>query len=121
MVKQLFDTNILINSLKGTHQARNELALYPDKSISIVMRMEIQLENVPAEQSAVDQFLLRFTVLPLETQGSKKAVALRKSSRVKLPDAIIWATAQCHKWLLITRNSKDFSPSAPDVRVPYVL
>lgn len=121
MVKALFDTNILIDYLNGIHQARIELALYPEKSISIVTWMEIQVGTEPAEQSAVDHFLLGFTVFPLDTQVSINAVALRKSSRIKLPDAIIWATAQCHKLLLITRNSKDFSPTDQGVRVPYAL
>jgi predicted nucleic acid-binding protein len=121
MVKPLFDTNILIDYLNGIPQARSELALYHDKFISIVTWMEIQVGTEAAEQSAVDQFLLGFTVLPLDTQVSIKAVALRKSTRIKLPDAIIWATAQCHKLLLITRNSKDFPPTGQGVRVPYVL
>lgn len=121
MVKPLFDTNILIDYLNGISQARNELALYPDKFISIVTWMEIQVGTEPAEQSAVDLFLLGFGVLPLDTQVSINAVALRKSTRIKLPDAVIWATAQSHKLLLITRNSKDFSPSLQGVRVPYVL
>ena len=69
----------------------------------------------------VDHFLLKFAVLPLDTPVSFKSVALRKASKIKLPDAIIWATAQCHQRLLITRNGKDFSPSALEVRVPYIL
>jgi len=121
MVKSLFDTNILIDYLNGIPQAKIELTRYTDKFISIVTWMEIQVGTEPAEQGAVDHFLLGFTVLPLDTQVSIKAVALRKSTRIKLPDAVIWATAQCHKLLLITRNSKDFSPSTQGVRVPYLL
>ena len=121
MVNPLFDTNILIDFLNGIPQAKNELALYPDKFISIVTWMEIQVGTGPAERSAVDHFLLGFSVLPLDTHVSIKAVALRKSTRIELPDAVIWATAQYHKLLLITRNSKDFPPSVLGVRVPYVL
>lgn len=121
MVKALFDTNILIDYLNGIPQAKVELALYPHKSISIVTWMEIQVGTEPAEQSAIDQFLLGFEVLPLDTQVSINAVALRKASKIKLPDAVIWATAQCHKLLLITRNSKGFPATAPGVRIPYTL
>jgi predicted nucleic acid-binding protein len=121
MVKALFDTNILIDYLNGVKQAKAELALYADKAISIVTWMEIQVGTTPVDQAAVDHFLLGFTVLPLDTSVSIKAVALRKSSKIKLPDAIIWATAQGSQRLLITRNSKDFPPATQDVRVPYII
>ncbi|MFZ3082226.1 MAG: type II toxin-antitoxin system VapC family toxin [Rhodoferax ferrireducens] len=121
MVKALFDTNILIDYLNGMTQARAELALYADKAISIVTWMEVQVGATPIDQLAVDHFLLGFTVLPVDTPVSVKAVALRKSIKIKLPDAIIWATALVNQRLLITRNSKDFSPSAQGVRVPYII
>jgi len=48
-------------------------------------------------------------------------VSLRRGQSIKLPYAIIWATAQVHSRLLVTRNSKDFAPSHPGVRIPYVI
>lgn len=121
MVKALFDTNILIDYLNGIQEAKAELALYQDKAISIVSWMEIQGGTTPEDQGAVDQFLRRFTVVPLDAPISVEAVALRKSTRVKLPDAIIFATANVNSRLLVTRNTKDFPASLPGVRVPYVL
>jgi len=121
VVKALFDTNILIDYLNGIQEARSELALYRDKAISIVSWMEIQVGTTPEDQRAVDRFLGSFTVVPLDASISVEAVALRKTTRVKLPDAIIWATANVSSRLLVTRNSKDFSASLPGVRVPYVL
>jgi hypothetical protein len=41
---------------------------------------------------------------------SVEAVALRKATRDKLPDAIMWATASVSCRLLVTRNSKVFPP-----------
>ena len=121
MVKALFDTNILIDYLNGVKQAKAELALYADKAISIVTWMEIQVGTTPVDQSAVDHFLLGFTVLANDTAVSIKSVALRKSSKIKLPDAIIWATAQVNQRILITRNRKDFPPATQDVRIPYII
>lgn len=37
------------------------------------------------------------------------------------PDSIVWATARCEGCLLVTRNSKDFPPTEPGVRIPYVV
>lgn len=121
MVKVLFDTNILIDYLNGIPEARSELALYQDKAISIVSWMEIQAGTTAEDQGAVDQFLRRFTVVPLDAPISVEAVALRKTTRVKIPDAIIWATANVSSRLLVTRNTKDFSASLPGVRVPYII
>lgn len=121
MVRALFDTNILIDYLSGIPQAKAELALYSDRAISIVTWMEIQVGATAADQVAVDHFLREFTVMPIDLSISIKAVALRKSTKIKLPDAIIWASAVVEDRLLVTRNTKDFSPLHPGVRVPYSL
>lgn len=120
-MRALFDTNILIDYLNGIPQAKTELALHSDKAISIVTWMEIQVGATVTEQAVVDHFLRGFTVIPIDLSVSVKAVELRKSTKMKLPDAIIWATALVDNRLLVTRNAKDFSPSNPSVRVPYTI
>jgi predicted nucleic acid-binding protein len=121
MVKALFDTNILIDFLNGIGDAKSELDRYQDKAISIITWMEVQVGTRPADQVAVDKFLSRFSVLPIDTLVASRAVSLRRGHSIKLPDAIIWATTQIHSRLLVTRNSKDFAPTHPDVRIPYVI
>ena len=39
-----------------------------------------------------------------------ESVNLRRSHRLKLRDAMIWASARIHGWQLVTRNTKDFPP-----------
>lgn len=46
------------------------------------------------------------------------AVEAGRSSRLRLPDAIIWATAQDEQTPLLTRNTKDFPLGTPGVIVP---
>ena len=48
-------------------------------------------------------------------------MAIRRAQRIRLPDAIIRASARSESALLVTRNSKDFPADEPDVRVPYRL
>lgn len=100
----------------GMPQARRELVPYSDKSISMVMWIEIQAGIQAAKQSVEYQLLLGSTALSLHTQFFIGATTLRKSTKVKLVDAIVWVTAQRHRLLLIMRNVKDFSPSASCVR-----
>jgi predicted nucleic acid-binding protein len=64
-------------------------------------------------------FLRDFSLVELTRPIAREAVAIRRSRRVRLPDAIIWATARHQSALLVTRNTKDFPPDEPGVRVPY--
>ena len=64
-------------------------------------------------------FLLGFTTIAINAGVAEIAVQLRKTHRLRLPDAIIWATAKTDGRLLVTRNVKDFPASVPGVREPY--
>ena len=121
MVKALFDTNILIDYLNGVPAARDELNRYADKAISIVTWMEILAGTTPKVEAGTRAFLDGFDIIALDNRIAERAVSFRKSNRVKLPDAIIWASAQANALLLVTRNIKDFPAGDPSVRVPYAL
>ena len=73
------------------------------------------------EEIGLRAFLSRFTVLPVDMAASEKAVELRRQYRMRLPDAIIWASAICSASLLVTRNTRNFPAGHPGVRVPYSL
>ena len=51
-----------------------------------------------------------FLVLTITQEIAEQAVSLRRKNRIKLPDALIQATAQKHNALLVTRNTRDFPP-----------
>ena len=121
MVKALFDTNVLIDYLNGIDAADQELSRYPGKVISVITWMEVLAGAAPEEQGAVRAWLVSFEVMALGGAVAERAVAIRKARRIRLPDAIIWATAQVHSMLLVSRNTKDFPETEPGVRVPYVL
>lgn len=95
--------------------------MYQNKAISILSWIEVQVGTTADDQQVVDNFLRVFDIVPLDEPVSLRAVALRKTKHSQLPDAIIWASAQLQGRLLVTRNSKDFSPAYPGVRVPYIL
>ena len=62
-----------------------------------------------------------FEVIQLDEAVAGRAVELRRIHRMKLPDAIIWASAGIRGALLVTRNSKDLPPDNPAMRMPYRL
>lgn len=121
MVKALFDTNVLIDYLNGIDAAAQELGRYASKAISIITWMEVMAGTAPEEEAAVRAWLQSFEVLALDEATAERAVAIRKARRIRLPDAVIWATAQVHGRLLVSRNTKDFPETEPGVRMPYVL
>jgi predicted nucleic acid-binding protein len=119
MVKALFDTNILVDYLNAVLAAKEELFLYQEKAISVVTWMEVMVGTDMNNAKDTENFLDSFLLIELDKAIAKQAVALRKRYRIKLPDAIIWASAQLNSMLLVTRNTKDFQKNDPGIRVPY--
>ncbi len=121
MVKALFDTNILIDYFRGIAEARVELARYEDKAISIVTWIEVMAGAAPAVGEVTERFLQGFSVIAVDAAVARRAVVLRRERRIRLPDAVIWASAQVHFMLLVSRDEKDFPGGDPGIRVPYRL
>jgi len=119
-VEAVFDTNILIDYLVGREEAQQEFSRYSRRGISIVTWMELQIgSRTEAEADVIDLFLREFRVIEITRQVSRRAVEIRRRTRVRLPDAIIWATAQLESAPLVTRNTKDFPTDEATIRVPY--
>lgn len=121
MVKALFDTNILVDYLNAVPEARTELRRYREKAVSIITWTEVMVGAAPDLEAATRSFLNGFDVIAVDDRVAERAVGLRRSRRIKLPDAVIWATAQVHSMLLVTRNTRDFPDDDPGVRAPYKL
>jgi predicted nucleic acid-binding protein len=121
VVKALFDTNILVDYLNAVPQARDELERYREKAISIMTWMEVMVGTTATTEKGTKAFLSSFYLIELDDFVAAQAVALRELHRIKLPDAVIWASAQINSRLLVTRNTKDFIEKEPGIRVPYKL
>ncbi len=116
----LLDSCILIDFLSGREAARAWLSPIEGAAISLISWMEVIVGAKSAHEEAVVRgFLSAFEVLPVDTRVAEEAVCLRRSRRLKLPDAIILATARVHGRVLATRNTRDFDANAEDVVVPY--
>ena len=121
MVKALFDTNILIDHLQGIRAARTEIERYEDRAISILTWIELLVGATVANEPRVRILLADFRTVALDEDVAEEAASLRRAHRMKLPDAVIWASARRSGRLLVTRNVKDFPPNDPGVREPYKL
>ena len=121
-MKALFDTNILIDYLNGVDAARAELDRPAERLVSIITWMEVLAgARDEAEEDVIDMFLRDFRVVDLTRRVAREAVEIRRSRRIRLPDAIVWASARTESALLVTRNTKDFPKDDSGLRVPYVI
>ena len=104
----LLDTNVIIGFLKGeTHIVR-----FLDKRLkegavlfaSQITRMEMLSYHglSKKDEAEIKEFLADTQILMLETHVEAKAVAMRREHRLKLPDAIIVATALVNDCILVT-------------------
>ena len=119
-MKAVFDTNILVDYLGGSQAARVELARYRARLISIITVIELMVGARDArEEAAIRGFLSSFEVLDLSAEIAQEAIAIRKQWRLKIPDAIVYATARTQGCLLVTRNTREFKGDWPDIRIPY--
>jgi predicted nucleic acid-binding protein len=122
----LFDTNIFIDLLNGCKQAGIELASYEDPAISVMTLMELRAGEIPRpnDKAVLDALLETFTVLPLDEEVTLEGIKVRGNSlvkppKIKMPDAIIGATAECWGIPIVTRNPKDFQMLTVAVHIPY--
>lgn len=109
--KYLIDTNIAIYYLNNQLPAAiaNEL----DKetlNISVITRMELLAwRNAGTEELALLEAFIKNTILyNLGEPVILKSIEIRKLHSIKLPDAIIAATALVNNYTLVTRNTADF-------------
>ena len=117
----VFDTNIVIDALNGIPEADAEFSRYEHVFISRVTWMEVLVGAQDDDAQLRDFMETHFEIVALDLAVAETAVQLRRSNHLRLPDAIIWATAQTPDAVLGTRNTKDFNPEWESLRVPYKI
>ncbi len=108
----LIDTNIVIDYLANKLSDKaNELIDSIDSKISVITRMELLAwPGANTKQTFIlKEFINASQVFALDEPIILMAIEIRKAYKVKLPDAIITATALVNKLIIITRNTKDFN------------
>lgn len=116
---KLVDTNILIylskRKLELDKIATPEVIL----SISVITYMEVlgfKFEN-NFEKHSIEQLCKYFPVIGLNQKVVNKVIAIRQHHKIKLPDAIILATAVIFEMELVTANVADFIHIEPRLKI----
>ncbi|BBD70178.1 hypothetical protein NIES4072_65440 [Nostoc commune NIES-4072] len=113
-MRYVYDTNIFIYYLADEPTVNS---LFTEKFLNLhevlispIIRMEllsfVGLEK--QEEQAIKDLLSQFYSVPLLREIEEQTIQLRRQYKIKLPDAIIAATALHKDAVLVTRNSNDF-------------
>jgi predicted nucleic acid-binding protein len=99
----LVDTDVFIDHLRGAQQ----LTPGPHRlHYSVITRAELFAGNTAS--NLVSTLLAPFREIPIERTVAERAGRIRRESGIRLPDALIAATAIEHTLGLATRNRTDF-------------
>jgi len=110
----LIDTNVIIdyfeNRLPSSKVAWLEQVIDEEScAISIINRIELFSFKVMSEdQAKLVDFTDRCALIRLTDEIAERTALLRQSVKIKLPDAIVAATALQYQLILVTRNTSDF-------------
>ena len=112
-MRYLLDTNILIEAVGNTSRAIAALkqAVVSDwVGYSAITRLELfGYPNLTSdEETALDRLTKELEEVVVTSSVIDRAIQIRKSTRIKVPDAIIAATALEMDAVLMTRNEGDF-------------
>jgi predicted nucleic acid-binding protein len=119
-----FDTSILIDFLNGIPESQATLSPFTRRVISRITWMEVMTgAKDTSGEDVARRFLSQFEIHEITADVAEGAVTLRRQHvpKLRLPDAIILASARINGCRLTTRNTRDFHPHSADVHVPYQL
>ena len=114
-MRWLLDSNVLIDALAGLpHGVRvlQEARKRPEVSViySAITRIEVLgFPNLSEqEEAAVRRLLNEFQEVAVSNAVIERTIQIRKLVRIKIPDALIAASADISQAVVVTRNTGDF-------------
>ena len=106
MVDVLVDTDVCIDHLTGESRLAGRRARL---SVSVITRAELLAgARDPHDVAAIRRLLASMTERVVDRQIAEEAGRIRADAAIRLPDALIVATALVHGLTLHTRNVRDF-------------
>jgi predicted nucleic acid-binding protein len=115
----LIDTNTAIDYLGNKLPVNASDKIDAEEIImSVITRMELLAWPKATEEQLIllNNFINAATIWGLEEPVIIKGIEIRKKYRLKLPDAIIAATALTFNYTLLSRNIDDFK-NIPELRL----
>jgi hypothetical protein len=113
MEQYLIDTNAVCDYFSASFPSDGmtvmDTVIDSVPNISVITQIELLCwETDESNMQSVENFIGDSTILDISRDVILQCVNLRKSKKIKTPDAIIAATALAYNCVLITNNEKDF-------------
>jgi len=122
--RYLLDTNTILYYMGNQlpDKAKTLLALIIDDEINLSVINKIELLGFSRVEQDLIDFVACSNIFPIDDAVVDKTVEIRSLYKIKLPDAIIAATALINNLVLVSRNIKDFKGiQGLNVINPYTL
>ena len=114
-MRWLLDSNVWIDALAGLpHGTRVLRAARQRPEVWVVFSAITRIEVLgfpnlsDPEATAIRQLLNEFEEVPISKAVIDQTILIRKAARIKVPDALIAASAQLIQAMVVTRNTSDF-------------
>jgi len=109
----LLDSNVIIGYLAARIPAYGMeiISALVDQSpnISVISQIEVlRYNDTPENEAILNAFITSSVIYSLSPTVVQRAIELCKHNKIKLPDAIIAATALTENFILVTRDIEDF-------------
>jgi predicted nucleic acid-binding protein len=123
LMRWLLDTNVVIDTFAGRPEAIKIVTSARASDLewigySAITRLEVLgFPGLAAvDKAGLGRLLAQFSEAEISAAIIERAIEIRRSLRIKVPDAIIVATALVYGASLVTRNVRDFA-GVPDLTV----
>jgi predicted nucleic acid-binding protein len=119
--KSVLDSNLIILASKQRIDTEKLLSLYDEFYVSIVTYMEVYAYDfqIQDEKDLIDELFANLEIVEVNRDVADRAILYRKNNvkKVKLPDAIILATAKHLNADLLSDDWDDFQGIDSSVNV----
>ena len=108
--RYLLDTNTVLDYMGNKLPGKGKIALAQiidnEINLSVINKIEL-LGFSKVEQDLID-FVNCSNICPMDNNIVDKTIEVRRLFKIKLPDAVIAATALHYGFTLVTNNTNDF-------------
>lgn len=112
-MNMLVDSNVIIDYVSNRipEKIAKDLDIYFNRnfSVSIISKMEVLgFNTLDYELEQLESFIKFSSIIYIDEDVANKTIEIRRIKRIKLPDAIIAATALVRNCILLSHNTTDF-------------
>jgi predicted nucleic acid-binding protein len=113
-MRYVYDTNTLIYYLSGELEVvpffdeaflnQHEVFISPIVRIELLSFSQLSTEEI----EIIEELLLQFDSVAVSREVEDLTIMIKRRSKIKLPDAVVAASALHQEACLVTRNAQDF-------------